>query len=56
MGTEGTSRFFTKNGIKMEKVFKVGEGRSNVVDFIKNMGRYPLSLTHCLARSQGMMR
>ncbi len=36
IATEGTSRFFTKNGIENGKVFKVSEGRPNIVDHIKN--------------------
>ncbi|HQO40201.1 MAG TPA: carbamoyl-phosphate synthase large subunit, partial [Spirochaetota bacterium] len=36
IATKGTSRFFNDNGIKCEHVFKVNEGRPNVVDRIKN--------------------
>jgi len=36
VATEGTSKFFTKSGIENRQVFKVQEGRPNVVDFIKN--------------------
>jgi len=36
VATEGTSRFLGKNGIHNEMVFKVGEGRPNIVDIIKN--------------------
>ncbi len=36
IATEGTSRYFTENGIKNEKIFKVSEGRPNIVDYIKN--------------------
>jgi carbamoyl-phosphate synthase large subunit len=36
IATEGTSRFFGTNGITHERVFKVSEGRPNIVDYIKN--------------------
>ena len=36
IATEGTSKYFAKNGIDNEKVFKVSEGRPNIVDHIKN--------------------
>lgn len=36
IATEGTSRFLTENGIENEKIFKVSEGRPNIVDYIKN--------------------
>jgi len=36
IATEGTSKFFTSHGIENEKVFKVSEGRPNIVDHIKN--------------------
>jgi carbamoyl-phosphate synthase large subunit len=36
IATEGTSKFLGENGIKNEKVFKVSEGRPNIVDHIKN--------------------
>ena len=36
IATEGTSRFLTENGIVNEKIFKVSEGRPNIVDYIKN--------------------
>lgn len=34
--THGTNKFFRENGIKSEPVFKVNEGRPNIVDLIKN--------------------
>jgi len=34
--TAGTAREFNRNGIPSETIFKVGEGRPNVVDAIKN--------------------
>ena len=34
--TEGTARLFSENGIGTNPIFKVGEGRPNVVDAIKN--------------------
>ena len=36
IATTGTSKFLNENGIKSEDVFKVNEGRPNVVDRIKN--------------------
>jgi carbamoyl-phosphate synthase large subunit len=36
IATIGTSKFLNDNGIKAEPVFKVNEGRPNVVDRIKN--------------------
>jgi len=36
VGTEGTSAFYKEYGIPCERVFKVSEGRPNVVDLIKN--------------------
>ena len=36
IATEGTSKFFSENGIENESVFKVSEGRPNIVDYIKN--------------------
>ncbi len=36
VGTEGTTIFLQKHGIQSEKVFKVNEGRPNVVDLIKD--------------------
>lgn len=36
IATEGTSKFLTSNKIENEKVFKVSEGRPNIVDHIKN--------------------
>lgn len=36
IATEGTSAFFTSNGIPCERVFKVNESRPNSVDLIKN--------------------
>jgi carbamoyl-phosphate synthase large subunit len=36
IATMGTADFLNKNGIKAEPVFKVNEGRPNVVDMIKN--------------------
>jgi len=36
VATSGTMKELRKNGIKVEKIFKVGEGRPNVVDGIKN--------------------
>ena len=36
VGTEGTSRFLRDHGIECESVYKVNEGRPNIVDLIKN--------------------
>ena len=36
IGTEGTAKFLTDNGIKASPIFKVNEGRPNIVDAIKN--------------------
>ena len=36
VSTEGTAKFFNTSGIRSEKVYKVNEGRPNVVDLIKN--------------------
>jgi len=36
MASSGTAAFFNRYGIQVEKVFKVNEGRPNVVDKIKN--------------------
>jgi carbamoyl-phosphate synthase large subunit len=36
VATEGTAKFFNDNKVKTDQIFKVGEGRPNVVDMIKN--------------------
>ncbi|MEE9166639.1 MAG: carbamoyl-phosphate synthase large subunit [Candidatus Neomarinimicrobiota bacterium] len=36
LATEGTAKACRRNGIEVTKIFKVGEGRPNVVDGIKN--------------------
>ena len=36
IATEGTAKLFSENGIGSNSIFKVGEGRPNVVDAIKN--------------------
>ncbi|MFA6468621.1 MAG: carbamoyl-phosphate synthase large subunit [Bacteroidota bacterium] len=36
IATEGTTKFLTANGIDAKSVFKVNEGRPNIVDAIKN--------------------
>jgi len=36
IGTEGTAKFYQERGIPCERVFKVSEGRPNIVDLIKN--------------------
>jgi len=36
VGTEGTARFFNEQNIKCDKVYKVSEGRPNILDLVKN--------------------
>ena len=36
ISTHGTSQLLNDNGITTKKVYKVGEGRPNIVDYIKN--------------------
>ena len=36
IATKGTAKLFSENGIGANPIFKVGEGRPNVVDAIKN--------------------
>jgi carbamoyl-phosphate synthase large subunit len=36
MGTEGTARFLNEQGLRVEAVKKIAEGRPNVLDVIKN--------------------
>jgi len=36
ISTHGTSQLLNDNGIMTKKVYKVGEGRPNIVDYIKN--------------------
>ena len=36
VATSGTAKELRRNGIQVESIFKVGEGRPNVVDGIKN--------------------
>ncbi len=36
MATEGTTKFLTENGVDARPIFKVNEGRPNIVDAIKN--------------------
>ena len=36
IATKGTAEALSGNGINCETVFKVGEGRPNIVDYIKN--------------------
>ena len=36
MATSGTASLLTENGVTAQSIFKVGEGRPNVVDAIKN--------------------
>ncbi|MDQ8198732.1 carbamoyl-phosphate synthase large subunit [Pelagicoccus enzymogenes] len=34
--TSGTAKFLTENGLQVKKLFRIAEGRPNVVDMIKN--------------------
>jgi carbamoyl-phosphate synthase large subunit len=36
VATEGTAQFFISRGIPCEQVFKVSEGRPNILDLVKN--------------------
>jgi carbamoyl-phosphate synthase large subunit len=36
LATEGTAKKLNENGIRVKRVYKVGEGRPNIVDYIKN--------------------
>ena len=36
IGTKGTAEFLNQNGIVSKSIFKVQEGRPNIVDSIKN--------------------
>ncbi|MEK7813969.1 MAG: carbamoyl-phosphate synthase large subunit [Candidatus Desantisbacteria bacterium] len=36
IGTEGTVKYYKEHGISMDRIFKVGEGRPDIVDMIKN--------------------
>lgn len=36
VATEGTAKFYNDHGIACERVFKVSEGRPNIVDLVKN--------------------
>jgi carbamoyl-phosphate synthase large subunit len=36
LATEGTAEFLNKNGISCDRVFKVSEGRPNIIDILKN--------------------
>jgi carbamoyl-phosphate synthase large subunit len=36
VATEGTAKFLNDNNVNTDEIFKVGEGRPNVVDMIKN--------------------
>ena len=36
VATSGTARLLNENGIPANEIFKVGEGRPNIVDAIKN--------------------
>ena len=36
LGTHGTARYLKENGVESETVLKLGEGRPNILDLIKN--------------------
>lgn len=36
IGTDGTVKYYREQGIAMDRIFKVGEGRPDIVDMIKN--------------------
>jgi carbamoyl-phosphate synthase large subunit len=36
IGTNGTAKYYKEHGIPMNRIFKVGEGRPDIVDMIKN--------------------
>ena len=36
IATEGTARFYNENGMKCEHVYKLSEGRPNIIDLVKN--------------------
>jgi carbamoyl-phosphate synthase large subunit len=50
VATKGTARFLRRNGVPCEEVFKVHEGRPNVVDLIEN-GDIALVLNTPLGRA-----
>ncbi|MFH0976077.1 MAG: carbamoyl-phosphate synthase large subunit [Spirochaetota bacterium] len=38
IATEGTAEFLNNNGIPCDRIFKVSEGRPNIIDLVKNKG------------------
>ncbi len=38
MGTEGTAKFLQKRGIRIKEIYKIGEGRPDIIDYLKNGG------------------
>ncbi|HLV10348.1 MAG TPA: carbamoyl phosphate synthase large subunit, partial [Halanaerobiales bacterium] len=36
VATEGTAKYLQKRGLELEEVYKIGEGRPDIVDYIKN--------------------
>ncbi len=46
IATKGTADLLSENGISTRSIFKVGEGRPNVVDAIKN-GEVQLVINTC---------
>lgn len=49
IATKGTARILNNNGVPAKEVYKVGEGRPNIVDYIKN-GKIQLIINTPLGR------
>jgi uroporphyrinogen-III decarboxylase len=39
IATEGTKQYLSTNGVKCEKILKINEGRPNIADAIKKLGK-----------------
>ena len=55
VATSGTATEIKRNGIPVESIFKVGEGRPNVVDGIKN-GEIQLVINTPMRKQADMMK
>jgi len=55
VATKGTAKVLTSNGIPVQTVLKVGEGRPDIVDRIKN-GEIDLVINTQAGKSRGLMR
>ncbi len=55
VATSGSGQFLKENGVESEFVFKVKEGRPNLVDFLKN-GEVTLLLNTPIGRESHLMR